>query len=107
MNKPTTYEIVLRGRATERLLGSLVDDFVVDHPVPGRTRLTGVIRDPAHLHGVMAHLTSLTVEVISLTPSDPDRIDTSKDQSSNCQINDHQTNDYQSGNYRINERHNQ
>ncbi len=70
MDKPTIYEIVIRGRATERLLGPLVDDFVVDHPVPGRTRLTGAIRDPAHLHGVMAHLTSVTAEVISLTPAD-------------------------------------
>lgn len=72
MDKPTTYEIVIRGRATERLLGPLVDDFTVDHPVPGRTRLTGVIRDPAHLHGVVAHLTSVTAELISLTPSDTD-----------------------------------
>lgn len=72
MNKPSTYEIVIRGRATERLLRPLTDDFVVDHPAPGRTRLTGVIRDPAHLHGVMAHLTSVTAEVISLTPTDPD-----------------------------------
>ncbi len=71
MDKPTTYEIVIRGRATERLLGPLVDDFVVDCPVPGRTRLTGVIRDPAHLHGVMAYLTSLAIEVISLAASDP------------------------------------
>ncbi|MEM7324855.1 MAG: hypothetical protein AAF531_17340 [Actinomycetota bacterium] len=71
MDKPTTYEIVIRGRATERLLGPLVDDFVVDCPVPGRTRLTGIVRDPAHLHGVMAHLTSLAIEVISLTPTDP------------------------------------
>lgn len=76
MNTPTTYEIVIRGRATERLLGPLVDDFAVDHLIPGRTRLTGVIRDPAHLHGVMAHLTSVTAEVISLSPSDPDPTNT-------------------------------
>lgn len=72
MDKPTTYEIVIRGRATERLLGPLVDDFVVDHPARSRTRLAGVIRDPAHLHGVMAHLTSVAAEIISLTPTDPD-----------------------------------
>jgi len=71
MDKPSTYEIVIRGRATERLLGPLVDDFVVDHPVPGRTRLTGVIRDPAHLHGVMAYITSLAIEVVSLSATDP------------------------------------
>ena len=71
MDKPTTYEIVIRGRATERLLGPLVDDFAVESPVQGRTRLTGIIRDPAHLHGVVAHLTSLAIEVISLAPIDP------------------------------------
>ncbi len=70
MNEPTTYEIVVRGRATERILRPLLDDFAVDHPEPGRTRLTGVIRDPAHLHGVLAHLTSVTAEIISLTPHD-------------------------------------
>jgi len=72
MDEPVTYEIVIRGRATERLLGPLVDDFAVDHPVLGRTRLTGVIRDPAHLHGVVAHLTSVTAEIVSLTPTGPD-----------------------------------
>ncbi len=71
MNEPTTYEIVVRGRATDRLLRPLLDDFDVDHPRSDRTRLTGVVRDPAHLHGVMAHLTSLAIEVISLAPTNP------------------------------------
>jgi hypothetical protein len=71
MNEPTTYEIFVRGRATERILRPLLEDFAVDHPESGRTRLTGVIRDPAHLHGVLAHLTSVAVEIISLTPHDP------------------------------------
>jgi hypothetical protein len=31
--------------------------------------LIGVVHDPAHLHGVMAHLTSLAIEVISLAPA--------------------------------------
>ena len=77
MNKPITYEILIRGRATERLLRPLADDFAVDHPAPGRTRLTGLIRDPAHLHGVLAHLTSVTAEVISLNSTDPDPTNTS------------------------------
>lgn len=71
MHQPTTYEIVLRGRVTERLLRPLVDDFTVDHPEAGRSRLIGVIRDPAHLHGVMAHLTAVGIEVISLGPGGP------------------------------------
>ncbi|MGH1488546.1 MAG: hypothetical protein ACRBK7_03995 [Acidimicrobiales bacterium] len=71
MKQPTTYEIVVRGRATERLLRSIIDDFVVDYPESGRTRLTGAIRDPSHLHGVVAHLTSVAAEIISITPTDP------------------------------------
>lgn len=73
MNEPTTYEIVFRGRGTERILRPLVDDFAVDHPHVGRTRLTGVIRDPAHLHGVLVHLTSVGAEVISLIPINHDK----------------------------------
>lgn len=71
MNKPTTYEIVIRGRASERILGPLIDDFAVDHPVAGQSRLVGVVRDPAHLHGVVAHLTSIAAEIISVTPTNP------------------------------------
>ncbi len=37
MNKPTTYEIVITGRATERILGPLIDDFAVDHPMAGQS----------------------------------------------------------------------
>jgi hypothetical protein len=65
---PTTYEIVLRGRASARLLRPLLDDFSVDHPVDGFTRLVGGITDAAHLHGVVAHLTSVNIELISVAP---------------------------------------
>ena len=68
MTEPTSYEIVIRGRAAARLLRPLLDDFSFDHTVEGVTRLTGVIRDGAHLHGVVAHLTSVSVELISVTP---------------------------------------
>jgi hypothetical protein len=65
---PTTYEIVLRGRASARLLRPVLDDFAVDHTVDGFTRLVGVIADAAHLHGVVSHLTSVNVELISVAP---------------------------------------
>ena len=68
MTEPTTYEIVIRGRASPRFLRPLLDDFTFDHTSSGVTRLTGEIRDAAHLHGVMAHLTSVNVELISITP---------------------------------------
>jgi len=69
MNEPTTYEIVIKGRASARFLRPLLDDFSVDHPGDDVTRLTGKVRDGAHLHGVVAHLTSVNVELISIAPS--------------------------------------
>lgn len=68
MSEPTAYEIVLRGRASARLLRPLLDDFSFDHTSEGVTRLTGEIRDAAHLHGVVAHLTSVNAELISIAP---------------------------------------
>ncbi len=70
----TTYELVLKGRASARLLRPLLDDFDVDHGVAGVTRLVGPVIDACHLHGVLAHLTSVGVELVSLGPltlSDP------------------------------------
>ena len=70
MSEPTTFEIVMRGRASARLLRPLLDDFTFDHPSDGNTRLVGVVRDSAHLHGVVSHLTSVNVELISIMPVD-------------------------------------
>lgn len=71
MNEPPTHQIVIRGTASERLLRPLLDDFAVDHPEPGQTRLVGVIADSAHLHGVLHHLTAVAAEIVSVTPLDP------------------------------------
>ncbi len=71
MNEPTTYEIVIRGHATDRILGHLSDDFAVDHRSPGTTQLTGVIRDPAHLQGVLTQLSSVAIEIVSFAPTTP------------------------------------
>jgi hypothetical protein len=68
MSEPTTFEIVISGRASARLLRPLLDDFTFHHPSDGNTRLVGVVRDAAHLHGVVAHLTSVNVELISIVP---------------------------------------
>ena len=68
MSTPTRYEIVLRGRASPRLLRPLVDDFDIDHSEEGVTHLLGDIRDASHLHGVLTHLTAMNVEVISIAP---------------------------------------
>ena len=72
MPRPTTYEIVIRGRASAPLLlRPLLDDFTMDHAGDGVTRLVGEVRDPSHLHGVLAHLTSLNAELISIAQIDP------------------------------------
>ncbi len=68
MTEPTTYEIVIKGRASTRFLRPLLDDFSFDHNTDGVTRLIGEVRDAAHLHGVVAHLTSVNAELISIAP---------------------------------------
>jgi hypothetical protein len=68
MSEPTTYEIVLRGQPSARRLRPLLDDFTIDTSIDTVTRLIGDICDPAHLHGVVTHLTSVNVELISIAP---------------------------------------
>jgi hypothetical protein len=70
VTNPTAYELVLRGRASARLLRPLLDDFEIDHSDPGVTRLVGHVLDASHLHGVLAHLTSVGVELVSVGPVD-------------------------------------
>ncbi len=76
MQDVLTHEIVLRGRVGRRLLGPFLDDFTVDFTVdtavdagePGVTRLVGTVRDPSHLHGLVAYLASINAQLISITP---------------------------------------
>ena len=72
MNDPITYEIVIRGHASERILARLRDDFSIDTTAGPRTRLVGEIRDAAHLHGVVTQLTSLAIDIVSLAPVESD-----------------------------------
>lgn len=73
MNEPVTYEIVIRGKASTRVLGGLRDDFAIEATDAGTTRITGPIRDAAQLHGVVTHLTSLAIDIVSLVPLEPGR----------------------------------
>jgi hypothetical protein len=66
MPSPTRYEIELRGRATERVLRPVIDEFRIELTDVGTTRLVGVIRDPAHLHGLVAHFTAMNVELVAV-----------------------------------------
>ena len=77
MSRPTRYEIELPGRASDRVLRPVLDEFRVEATDAGTTRLTGQIRDPSHLNGLLAHFTSMNVEVIELRRLDPHRSDPS------------------------------
>lgn len=66
MPEPSVYEIEIRGRATDRVLRPVVDDFSITPTPHGTTRLVGDIRDPSHLNGILAHFTSLNIEVVRL-----------------------------------------
>ncbi|MDX6217601.1 MAG: hypothetical protein QOG99_3185 [Frankiales bacterium] len=68
---PITYEIRIRGRASRRLLRPLLDEFTIEHDDNGDTRLVGDIVDPAQLHGVLARLTQLNAELISVVRTIP------------------------------------
>jgi hypothetical protein len=68
---PITYEICLRGRASRQLLRPLLDEFAISHDSNGDTHLVGAIVDPAQLHGVLARLTQLNAELISVVRADP------------------------------------
>ena len=72
MSEATPYEVVIRGNASKRVLGPLRDDFAIEATDAGTTRLTGAIRDAAHLHGVVTHLTALAIDIVSLAPLEPD-----------------------------------
>ncbi len=80
MSEPTIYEIVIRGRASARILRPLVDDFSIEWPCEGITRLIGAICDPSHLHGVLAHLTSVNAELISVTAHEEHTSEYTKEQ---------------------------
>ena len=60
------YEIEIRGRATERTIRPATDEFAIENTQAGNTRLTGEIRDPSHLHGLLAHFTSMNAEIVGL-----------------------------------------
>lgn len=60
------YEIEIRGRATERILRPVLDDFQISLTGHGTTLLVGEVRDASHLHGLLVHFTSMNVEVVEL-----------------------------------------
>lgn len=63
---PTRHEIELGGHTSERVLRPVIDEFTVELTGAGTTRLVGHVRDSSHLNGILAHFTSLNIEVIAL-----------------------------------------
>lgn len=68
---PTSYEIEVGGPASDRVLRPVIDEFTVEVTDAGTIRLVGEIRDSSQLNGLLAHFTSLNVEVIALRQLDP------------------------------------
>ncbi|MGI9614877.1 MAG: rhodanese-like domain-containing protein, partial [Acidimicrobiales bacterium] len=64
-----SYRVELRGRLSDAVLGPYVDDFVVSR-TQNHTVLTGAVRDAAHLHGIVTHLTSMGLELVSVAEID-------------------------------------
>jgi hypothetical protein len=61
------YEVVLRGEIGDRF-GLLFEGMRLER-APGRTVLTGEIRDQAHLHGLIEQIQELGFELVSLNPA--------------------------------------
>lgn len=69
MTEPTTYEIASSGNVAVRSLRPLIDDFRITESEPGITRLVGVIRDSSQMHGLVVHLASAGVDIVSIAPA--------------------------------------
>ncbi len=63
---PTRYEIEIGGHTSGRVLRPVIDEFTVELTEVGTSRLVGAIRDSSHLNGLLAHFTSLNVDVLEL-----------------------------------------
>lgn len=72
MTRSARYEIEMHGRATERILRPVIDDFRIEPTEHGTTRLVGEVRDASHLNGLLAHFTSMNVDVVALRRLDED-----------------------------------
>lgn len=66
MTAGARYRIRLRGRISDDVLAPYSHEFVVTR-TGDSTVLAGPVRDAAHLHGIVTHLTALGIELISAT----------------------------------------
>ena len=52
------------------MLRPVIDDFTIDIIATGNTLLTGPVRDTSQLSGILAHFTSLNIDVVRLAAVD-------------------------------------
>ena len=64
MNMPARYEITVRGKVGETLADAF--EGLVAEPEPAATVLRGEIADRAALHGVLARIESLGLELLDV-----------------------------------------
>jgi hypothetical protein len=67
--KPTPYEITVRGRLGETLIGAF--HGLTAASSDGHTVLSGVIADQAELFGVLERIESLGLEVVDVRRTNP------------------------------------
>jgi len=65
------YEVVLRGEIGDHY--ALLFDGMRLERVAGTTVLTGPVVDQAHLHGVIARIQELGIELVSVNPVNEQR----------------------------------
>ena len=65
------YELVVRGELGDRF-GVVFDDMRLER-VDGRTAIAGEVRDQAQLHGLIARIEDLGLELVSVNPVDEPR----------------------------------
>ena len=64
--QPTTYQICIRGRVTERL-GSALEGMRLESGVT-QSVFTGEIRDQSQLYGLLDRVRDLGLELVSVQP---------------------------------------
>jgi hypothetical protein len=64
--RAVTYELVIRGEIGDRF-GRLLEGMRLQRGA-GRTVITGPVRDQAHLHGLIAQIEELGLELVSVNP---------------------------------------
>jgi hypothetical protein len=61
---PTCYRIVVKGRLSERF-GSSLGDVTIE-PLPGETALVAEFVDETALYGLLDHLRTFNIELVSV-----------------------------------------